>query len=67
MAAWRPGMHITVKGLNVFDDNLELNLPNHVAPLVYSTRRPVLPPALWMERTSLAFEQLRPPPCSFGC
>lgn len=31
MVAWQPGMHITVKVVNVFDGNLELNLPNHLA------------------------------------
>lgn len=33
MPAWRPGMHMqmTVKIVNVFDGNLQLNLPNHLA------------------------------------
>jgi alanine dehydrogenase len=31
MPAWRPGMLITVKIVNVFDGNLELDLPNHLA------------------------------------
>jgi alanine dehydrogenase len=31
MSAWRPGMQITVKIVNVFDGNLALDLPNHLA------------------------------------
>lgn len=31
MPAWRPGDLITVKVVNVFDANLELGLPNHLA------------------------------------
>lgn len=31
MSAWRPGMPICVKVVNVFDGNLELGLPNHLA------------------------------------
>jgi ornithine cyclodeaminase/alanine dehydrogenase-like protein (mu-crystallin family) len=31
MPAWRPGMQITVKIVNVFDGNLKLDLPNHLA------------------------------------
>lgn len=31
MPSWRPGMQITVKIVNVFDGNLELDLPNHLA------------------------------------
>jgi alanine dehydrogenase len=31
MPAWRPGMQMTVKIVNVFDGNLQLNLPNHLA------------------------------------
>lgn len=31
MPAWRPGMAITVKVVNVFDANLDLDLPNHLA------------------------------------
>src|SRR5580700_2225794 len=31
MPAWRPGMQITVKIVNVFDGNLEIDLPNHLA------------------------------------
>jgi ornithine cyclodeaminase/alanine dehydrogenase-like protein (mu-crystallin family) len=31
MAAWRPGLQLTVKIVNVFDGNLESNLPNHLA------------------------------------
>jgi alanine dehydrogenase len=31
MSAWRPGMLITVKTVNVFDGNLGLDLPNHLA------------------------------------
>jgi len=31
MPAWRPGMAIAVKVVNVFDGNLALNLPNHLA------------------------------------
>jgi len=31
MMAWRPGDNITVKVVNVFDGNLGLNLPNHLA------------------------------------
>jgi ornithine cyclodeaminase/alanine dehydrogenase-like protein (mu-crystallin family) len=31
MPAWRPGMAIAVKVVNVFDANLELDLPNHLA------------------------------------
>src|SRR5258708_26949941 len=33
MPAWRPGMQITVKIVNVFDGNLEIDLPNHL-PLI---------------------------------
>jgi ornithine cyclodeaminase/alanine dehydrogenase-like protein (mu-crystallin family) len=31
MPAWRPGMQMTVKIVNVFDGNLQINLPNHLA------------------------------------
>jgi ornithine cyclodeaminase/alanine dehydrogenase-like protein (mu-crystallin family) len=31
MAAWQPGMHIAVKIVNVFDGNLAVGLPNHLA------------------------------------
>ncbi len=31
MAAWQPGMAIAVKVVNVFDGNLALGLPNHLA------------------------------------
>jgi alanine dehydrogenase len=31
MAAWQPGMQICVKIVNVFDGNLEIGLPNHLA------------------------------------
>ena len=31
MAAWRPGMQLTVKIVNVFDGNLQINMPNHLA------------------------------------
>lgn len=31
MPAWRPGMQLTVKIVNVFDGNLEVDLPNHLA------------------------------------
>ena len=31
MAAWQPGLHISVKVVNVFDGNLALGLPNHLA------------------------------------
>lgn len=31
MPAWRPGMQLTVKIVNVFDGNLEAGLPNHLA------------------------------------
>jgi ornithine cyclodeaminase/alanine dehydrogenase-like protein (mu-crystallin family) len=31
MAAWRPGMQITVKIVNVFDGNVDIDLPNHLA------------------------------------
>jgi alanine dehydrogenase len=31
MPAWRPGMHLTVKIVNVFDGNLQIGLPNHLA------------------------------------
>src|SRR6266481_5970172 len=31
MPAWRPGMQITVKIVNVFDRNLDIDLPNHLA------------------------------------
>jgi len=31
MAAWQPGMQICVKVVNVFDGNLQLGLPNHLA------------------------------------
>src|SRR3954466_10232238 len=31
MPAWRPGMLLTIKIVNVFDGNLALDLPNHLA------------------------------------
>jgi alanine dehydrogenase len=31
MAAWQPGMAIAVKVVNVFDGNVEIGLPNHLA------------------------------------
>jgi ornithine cyclodeaminase/alanine dehydrogenase-like protein (mu-crystallin family) len=31
MPAWRPGMQLTIKIVNVFDDNLAIDLPNHLA------------------------------------
>lgn len=31
MPAWRPGMQMTVKIVNVFDGNLAVDLPNHLA------------------------------------
>jgi ornithine cyclodeaminase/alanine dehydrogenase-like protein (mu-crystallin family) len=31
MPAWRPGMQLTIKIVNVFDDNLAIGLPNHLA------------------------------------
>src|SRR5689334_22935915 len=31
MAAWQPGMRICVKVVNVFDGNLAVGLPNHLA------------------------------------
>jgi alanine dehydrogenase len=31
MPAWRPGMQITVKIVNVFDGNQDINLPKHLA------------------------------------
>src|SRR6266852_5656240 len=31
MAAWRPGMLMTVKIVNVFEGNLDIALPNHLA------------------------------------
>jgi ornithine cyclodeaminase/alanine dehydrogenase-like protein (mu-crystallin family) len=31
MAAWRPGMQMTVKIVNVFGGNLDVDLPNHLA------------------------------------
>jgi len=31
MPAWRPGMQLTVKVVNVFEGNLRINLPNHLA------------------------------------
>ena len=31
MPAWRPGMQLTVKIVNVFDGNLSFGLPNHLA------------------------------------
>jgi alanine dehydrogenase len=31
MPAWQPGMQLTVKVVNVFDGNLRINLPNHLA------------------------------------
>jgi ornithine cyclodeaminase/alanine dehydrogenase-like protein (mu-crystallin family) len=34
MPAWRPGMPIAVKVVNVFDGNLEIDLPNHLAMIV---------------------------------
>src|ERR1700720_100202 len=34
MPAWRAGMPIGVKVVNVFDGNLELDLPNHLAMIM---------------------------------
>lgn len=34
MSAWRPGMPIAVKVVNVFDGNLERGLPNHLAMIM---------------------------------
>lgn len=31
MSAWRPGMQICVKVVNVFDANLDIGMPNHLA------------------------------------
>ena len=31
MPAWRSGMQLTIKIVNVFDGNLQINLPNHLA------------------------------------
>ena len=31
MPAWRPGMQLTVKIVNVFDANVQIGLPNHLA------------------------------------
>jgi ornithine cyclodeaminase/alanine dehydrogenase-like protein (mu-crystallin family) len=31
MAAWQPGMQVSVKVVNVFDGNLAIGLPNHLA------------------------------------
>ena len=31
MPAWQPGMQLTVKIVNVFDGNLQIGLPNHLA------------------------------------
>ena len=31
MPAWRPGMQLTVKIVNVFDGNVQIGLPNHLA------------------------------------
>src|SRR5258708_1333121 len=31
MPAWRPGMQLTVKIVNIFDGNLDIDLPNHLA------------------------------------
>jgi len=31
MPAWRPGMQLIVKIVNVFEGNLQINLPNHLA------------------------------------
>jgi alanine dehydrogenase len=31
MPAWRPGMQLTIKIVNIFDGNLQSNLPNHLA------------------------------------
>lgn len=31
MPAWRPGMQLTVKIVNVFEGNLDVDLPNHLA------------------------------------
>jgi ornithine cyclodeaminase/alanine dehydrogenase-like protein (mu-crystallin family) len=31
MPAWRPGLQLTIKVVNVFDGNLASNLPNHLA------------------------------------
>jgi alanine dehydrogenase len=34
MAAWAPGMQICVKVVNVFEGNLEIGLPNHLAMIM---------------------------------
>src|SRR6185295_4778847 len=31
MPSWRPGLQLTVKIVNVFDGNLDIDLPNHLA------------------------------------
>src|SRR5208282_2490534 len=51
MPAWRPGMQLTVKIVNVFDGNLQINLPNHLALINLFDPTPAQRPALWTART----------------
>jgi ornithine cyclodeaminase/thiomorpholine-carboxylate dehydrogenase len=43
MTAWMPGMHVTVKTVNVFDGNLALDLPNHLALITLFDPRTGMP------------------------
>jgi len=51
MPAWRPGMQLTVKIVNVFDANLQIGLPNHLALINLFEPTPAQPPASWMVHT----------------
>src|SRR5262245_37150207 len=33
MSAWMPGMHLTVKIVNIFEGNIEKNVPSHLATI----------------------------------
>jgi len=43
MSAWMPGMQICVKVVNVFEANLDISLPNHLAMITLYDRGPVRP------------------------
>jgi len=59
MAAWTPGMSITVKVVNVFENNLALGLPNHLALINLFDPGTACRSASWTAPTSPASE--RPP------
>ena len=54
MPAWREGGLIGVKQVSVFDGNLELGLPNHLALITLYEPETGKPGARWTARTSRA-------------